>query len=779
MDSFFKLLDIKNEDKNGKRIEIPAIQRGLVWSAKQIEFLWDSIFRGFPVGGFVVAEHDNTYDLLDGQQRFRAISMAFEEPTEAESQVLWWDINPDKKTTTRRFFLKVINMAQPWGYGNDDNCSPLSASDRRDALSSFFKDSDFNVYKDDFCISETYPYVSCFPIPLSFFLNVALSGNNKDDLIAKIKTLPVCWQEKYWNEENQKYLTDNYSRLMKDVERILQYTIPFSVLSQSAIELEENENENREETNVEILFNRLGSMGTQITKEELAYSAIKSYWDKKTTETIEELSRGFLPPNILIMIAFRLVLTGQEDEKFHRELSIPQIRKTAKEKEFREKIVNFCTNGEARRITQILKDEITSQQIPKHLVLKIGKEIPDVFMLAMFIIMRFGNQPDFCSFNIPGLLLLFLWFGERKCITQSVDYIFSVIKSKQNVCELTECFSKAIFDMMRFGWISTIYSPEETEYYLSLENSLQNGIDENDPVGNSISRLLWNRSLLLYSQRQFINDNYCKFDPLDSRRWKDDNCPWDYDHILPQSWVYKQKGVKQTFKFWEYTIGNLAAIPYEVNRSKNDNSDYSFYDNHCEELLFDDRVKSFCKESTIDEEMGRVFAKIVSGRFIRIYRDCYHSFSNLLSAGGSDESRKRKHYFVKLKNSLGIMENELKARFVLFSREFDIVNNVDWDRQWISFEYDVNDYCVASITSFKESKEDRWEVGLRKHPSILSTNDDWRKKNMEILKKIENCTNPKLEEEWGQGWWYLEKDVSSYEEAEKDFKTIIEIIKEL
>ena len=50
---------------------------------------------------------------------------------------------------------------------------------------------------------------------------------------------------------------------------------------------------------------------------------------------------------------------------------------------------------------------------------------------------------------------------------------------------------------------------------------------------------------------------------------------------------------------------------------------------------------------------------------------------------------------------------------------------------------------------------------------------------MEILKKIENCTNPKLEEEWGQGWWYLEKDVSSYEEAEKDFKTIIEIIKEL
>ncbi|WP_031599584.1 DUF262 domain-containing protein [Ferrovum myxofaciens] len=32
---------------------LPALQRGAVWKVKQIEELWDSILRRFPIGAFV------------------------------------------------------------------------------------------------------------------------------------------------------------------------------------------------------------------------------------------------------------------------------------------------------------------------------------------------------------------------------------------------------------------------------------------------------------------------------------------------------------------------------------------------------------------------------------------------------------------------------------------------------------------------------------------------------------------------------------------------------
>jgi Protein of unknown function DUF262 len=37
---------------------LPALQRGAVWQPRQVEELWDSLFRGFPVGAFLLAPFD-------------------------------------------------------------------------------------------------------------------------------------------------------------------------------------------------------------------------------------------------------------------------------------------------------------------------------------------------------------------------------------------------------------------------------------------------------------------------------------------------------------------------------------------------------------------------------------------------------------------------------------------------------------------------------------------------------------------------------------------------
>lgn len=33
---------------------VPSLQRGLVWRAGQVELMWDSLARGFPIGSLVV-----------------------------------------------------------------------------------------------------------------------------------------------------------------------------------------------------------------------------------------------------------------------------------------------------------------------------------------------------------------------------------------------------------------------------------------------------------------------------------------------------------------------------------------------------------------------------------------------------------------------------------------------------------------------------------------------------------------------------------------------------
>lgn len=40
---------------------VPSLQRGAVWEPQQIEMLWDSIMRGFPIGSIVITKKIGNY----------------------------------------------------------------------------------------------------------------------------------------------------------------------------------------------------------------------------------------------------------------------------------------------------------------------------------------------------------------------------------------------------------------------------------------------------------------------------------------------------------------------------------------------------------------------------------------------------------------------------------------------------------------------------------------------------------------------------------------------
>ena len=78
----FTLRQIASWTSEDSEVQIPALQRGLVWKPRQVELLWDSILRGFPIGSFMLSDvvdekESGKYYLMDGQQRYNAISIGY------------------------------------------------------------------------------------------------------------------------------------------------------------------------------------------------------------------------------------------------------------------------------------------------------------------------------------------------------------------------------------------------------------------------------------------------------------------------------------------------------------------------------------------------------------------------------------------------------------------------------------------------------------------------------------------------------------------------------
>lgn len=84
----FTLQEITNWQLEADKalVELPSIQRGFVWKRKQIEDLWDSILRGYPIGSFLFSKTKNKLHLMDGQQRATSIFLGHFNPYNINSE---------------------------------------------------------------------------------------------------------------------------------------------------------------------------------------------------------------------------------------------------------------------------------------------------------------------------------------------------------------------------------------------------------------------------------------------------------------------------------------------------------------------------------------------------------------------------------------------------------------------------------------------------------------------------------------------------------------------
>ena len=97
-------------------IDIPDVQRGLVWNPTQIAELWESIFEGYPIGALTVYKQEDKWQLIDGQQRWHAIKLGLHPDEKQKAMTILWTVWENQQDKWEFKHLMVSTRRHPWGF---------------------------------------------------------------------------------------------------------------------------------------------------------------------------------------------------------------------------------------------------------------------------------------------------------------------------------------------------------------------------------------------------------------------------------------------------------------------------------------------------------------------------------------------------------------------------------------------------------------------------------------------------------------------------------------
>lgn len=674
----WRVLGIQDSDSN-IRASIPSLQRGLVWEAQQIEMLWDSLMRGFPIGSIVLSEKGEiqkdkvneisgkaiagTHHILDGQQRCYAIALGFNDPwgNSVEDQaVLWIDLKPEgqlPKNSVRKYLFRVTTKAHPWGFDHGDQSGTLSV----EKIRKFFEKHESDEKPKNRPLPEqSVPYDAGLPVP-AFLLFKHFKGGKLDwDAISgntKLAELIDCFSNKIEEiSKNPEYIESGL-RLVEQ-SRIVALQVPAGI---EGIE------------NIEQIFQRLNGQGTPIDDEELTYSMIKAYWPD-VESYLRDLPHHTTEPR-LIGMAVRVALTDEEG-KMPAELGVNRIRnifrpgqqENAKERDEYEAITGYFQNELKESLKWIDANLLYSSDtraygLPVYLRSSLAWSSRDVFAWLMWLAKQFDYKPitdDSINKKIIGLALSIHWFGVDK--RAAVEYLLikktDLLQADVSCANMKDDKDNLVIyrpvgvDVLRKDALPL--DAQSSEELLCGWKSFWEGVVNLDKDGKKrleddaearkknygyfMERLKANRELLIYVQRAYFDSKFGDFDPSNKLMWKGHNRPWDYDHILPSNKL-NATGYKDTAgdfhgvcKVWQQSIANLVAVDFAFNRSAQDVVNASDkYDSNKNALakqldgMFGNDIGAYVLElrDTKDFEKSKKFVVAARDRLVRLYEEWY------------------------------------------------------------------------------------------------------------------------------------------------------------
>lgn len=465
------------------RAEPPPLQRGLVWSPLQIELLWDSLLRGFPIGCLVVCRTRTprrdeagqvTHDLLDGQQRAQAIALGYTDPfTDGvnASSILWIDLDASGANAgsagSRRFLFRVTTTAHPWGYRKrDDQLERLSLPEIRSALiASGFMDQEHKPTKFDNGRRllprpiQCWPHVATAPVPFSWVVAGCRSAGAqpqvlRDSLRESLRALRarVGADALPWVNTAITYLDDDAAvpSLRSIVEGLLsaeQVRIPCLEVGDHIFDAPDQAQHGVTIDDLEQLFARINNGGTRIDPDDLQYSMIKAYWPD-VRDVIDAIEPRRVPEARLVVLGARLALSpalpAQGTSPLHSAIGIRELRGFAGEGDkepdlqlHRQPLLRMLTDLDGnpagiRPVIDIVQNWLSwdannrAYGLPPVLVTSIARSSGEVFLLLMWLADRWqaaGQNPEgdgLCQ-RIIGLATTLHWLALNR--TRAVSAI--------------------------------------------------------------------------------------------------------------------------------------------------------------------------------------------------------------------------------------------------------------------------------------------------------------------------------------------------------------------
>ncbi len=488
-----------------------------------------------------------------------------------------------------------------------------------------------------------------------------------------------------------------------------------------------------------------------------------------------------MSPSKLVMLAFRLALTRMDPGKgLRNSLSVRQIRDLAGKQEAKVEIDRIYEHLEEimRTIDTWLavfdKDDRERDGMPAFIRTSIARRSPDVFLLLMYLAaMDMDGEMAITPEEIRAAALILHWFGLDK--RQAAETVFSHISKGCDAQSLRQGLAECLGRNLALP----LYSPEEMEGFIKIEKNDPKwtpwSLDGYAPWGDFYDRMSsWERNytaqeMLLYAQRSYINTNFPLYDPAREDMWEEHNRPWDYDHIIPRNWVSERGRPRAIYRdfcnHWIGRIGNIAAIPFEDNRSKGDKDAYDVYEKNVEGLLFYPEFHNVTRlgASLPDSPEGSIeFAQLSLKRTLDIYGKSYELLSPLLrELCLTDRQMRRKRMMEKLASKLDGSEFVYVARCGSLWRDYPVERDADWTREWVSVGVRRKGKYFVSFT-WGCNDQDHLEIGIRKLPGTDTLKD--------------HSDLPTVDSSYWTGtgeWWYAEKGLSS-ESEEKAILTELE-----
>lgn len=621
-------LNRSNEDFN--IFQLPPIQRNAVWNVAQIERLWDSILRGFPIGSFLLANRrkgstarnlingnqhasgKEGYFLLDGQQRTRAILMGF---TPAAGARLWIDLSPvlnfgNPELNDRKFMLRVLTSYQPWGMNDRNPIDKISEAQKFDAREELNLDNIHYDYQVSVNLTDngnenemySWPVRAKLPVPMDLLVKLFVDSND-EFIVPDWEEVCALIPSRY---EKPEIAPPHFFQIAEALKPILDIK-DNKLKTRSVVLLYQNEiltqNNYIEQDSMEVLFRRVNAGGTVLQGEEMAYSLLKSSWDgayDMVSSIVMDSQIGYLlSPTRIVMAATRLSRFIQNNPDTANP-NISSFRKwigETNEKNSFIKILQELLNKDTKEsrstfhnILHLFCDLVLYRErlpedvgLPRKLLLSIN---PSLYHPVIIWIYQHRDNKVLLEHNRINILRFLIYChltvdNYEKSSKKVIDFI----KGNKSVdFPDKEIYNLLVKSDLSIGIpdIESFSSPliGKTDGFLKTHDELFNIEDDEY---NLFRQWFWHdsRTLLLWFQRSYSSKWFSGYNPTSDDAY---DTPYDWDHILPYShiighgnYIFPSNSKEENDKFWHSryryinSIGNLRIWPFWANRSDGNN----------------------------------------------------------------------------------------------------------------------------------------------------------------------------------------------------------------